>query len=684
MAKRDEQKQENEVNKKMKIDSDKASERKEDDGSKVLKKWLEGDDASLKEWLGEEKVEEGVKKIEEIKKDGIEKEKEFESLKGEIAELNKIIAKRLGKIETGDYDPMKLLGDIAKANTELQMEIRRRKEMEEEVEHIKKGSIAVIRYMKARKMRGEELQILKKKLTEEKAGKVKVEDQLKKMKEQLDKKISELPEDKKILMKGEIELANKEAELKAKEEELRDLEEKLRSAVDKPGVADEELEQRLHAELRDKDEEFLAKENKLKKRIIELEESIEKLKIDEKLRKEELRLRSKGKEGIDEELIKKERELRIKEKSILLREDEIERLKDDGRIREEELKKIKETVGYKEDELLRREEDMLYRENKFASERKKLEEMQREIGGVKEHELKKRLEELKAEITNKEEEVRTKERYLDAKMEELRLREHGVIEEEIEAKEKERMLEIKQEKVTTGTQRLDDLLFGGIPFGINVAIYGPAFTGKEIILNNFIADGLKKGVPAIYVLTDKMPTNIREEMKYIISGYEEYEKIGLIKYVDAYSKSMGEVGDDPYTTYIDQPTDYKELLKAVDDLASESKKKHKYYRIGFRTISTLTAYSDATTTFRFLQPFVGRRKRDKAVSMYILEKGMHGEQEIQTLGSAMDGMIDLKVEKLKTFLCVKGIGDVQSRAYIRYTYNKQGVNIGSFALDHIR
>jgi hypothetical protein len=173
-------------------------------------------------------------------------------------------------------------------------------------------------------------------------------------------------------------------------------------------------------------------------------------------------------------------------------------------------------------------------------------------------------------------------------------------------------------------------------------------------------------------------------MKYIISGYEEYEKIGLIKYVDAYSKSMGEVGDDPYTTYVDQPTDYKELLKAVDDLASEFKKKHKYYRIGFRTISTLTAYSDATTTFRFLQPFVGRRKRDKAVSMYVLEKGMHGEQEIQTLGSAMDGMIDLKVEKLRTFLCVKGIGDVQSRAYIRYTYNKQGVNIGSFALDHIR
>jgi hypothetical protein len=117
LAKRDAQKQENEVNEKMKIESDKVSERREDGGSKVLKKWLEGDDAALKEWLGEEKVKEGVKKIEEIKKEEIEKDKEFERLKGEIAELNKIIAKRLGKIETGDYEPMKLLGDIAKANT---------------------------------------------------------------------------------------------------------------------------------------------------------------------------------------------------------------------------------------------------------------------------------------------------------------------------------------------------------------------------------------------------------------------------------------------------------------------------------------------------------------------------------------------------------------------------------------
>ncbi len=70
--------------------------------------------------------------------------------------------------------------------------------------------------------------------------------------------------------------------------------------------------------------------------------------------------------------------------------------------------------------------------------------------------------------------------------------------------------------------------------------------------------------------------------------------------------------------------------------------------------------------------------------MYIIEKGMHTDQEIQMIGSMMEGMLDFKVEQLKSLLSVKGIGDVQSRAWIKYTYSKHGVNIGSFSLDHIK
>ncbi len=246
------------------------------------------------------------------------------------------------------------------------------------------------------------------------------------------------------------------------------------------------------------------------------------------------------------------------------------------------------------------------------------------------------------------------------------------------------MLEVKQEKIHTGTPRLDDLMLGGIPFGSNVTVYGPAYVGKEVIVNAFMAEGLKKGIPGIFVITDKTPADIREEMEFVVPGFAEYEKLGLVKYVDAYTRSMGSAEQDPYAVYIQDPTDHEAILKEVDEVAKAFKTKHEYYRLCFRSISTLIAYLDPTTTFKFLQPFAGRRKRDKAVSMYVLEKGMHGEQEIQMLGSVMDGSIEIKVEQLKSYLCVKGIADVQSRAWIRYTYSKQAVSIGSFSLDHIR
>jgi KaiC/GvpD/RAD55 family RecA-like ATPase len=225
---------------------------------------------------------------------------------------------------------------------------------------------------------------------------------------------------------------------------------------------------------------------------------------------------------------------------------------------------------------------------------------------------------------------------------------------------------------------------GGVPFGSNVLVYGPPFVGKETMIDQFIAEGLKKGIPALLVSTDKTTKDLREEMKLVLPSYEEYEALGLVKYVDSYSRSMGETTQDPYTVYIDEPTAHDKIMDAVEDIAKAFKEKHEYYRLAFRTISTLIAYSDPTAAFKFLTPFCGRRKRDRAVSMYTIEKGMHGEQEIQMVGSIMDGMIDFKIDQLRTMFMVRGITDVQSRSYIRYTATRHGLSIGSFSLDHIK
>jgi KaiC/GvpD/RAD55 family RecA-like ATPase len=475
-------------------------------------------------------------------------------------------------------------------------------------------------------------------------------------------------------------LQEREAQLRERENDL----EARERAINLNGLGDPVMLERYKAEISEKDAEAQRREAELRAQLERAEADLRAKEIDIKLRDDELKLSKMSKPEANKEMEQKLKGYQDRERRVLEMQDTVNSLRDLLNEREDELKGLKEIISYRENELARREEDLSFRERKVTEEKRRLEEAKRITGGLEEAELKKRLDELKAEVDKKERDLKAKEEYIRNKEAELRTREQGAIEEELKHKEADIALEADSAKVKTGNPRLDDLLLGGIPFGSNVLVHGPPFVGKETMVNQFIAEGLKKGIPAIWVSTDKTTSDLREEMKLVLPSYEDYEALGLVKYVDSYSRSMGDTTVDKYTVYIDEPTAHDKIMEAVDEAAKAFREKHEYYRLAFRTISTLIAYSDPNTAFRFLSPFCGRRKRDRAVSMYTIEKGMHGEQEIQMLGSIMDGMVDFKVDQLKLFFMIKGITDVQSRSYIRYTATRHGLSIGSFALDHIK
>jgi len=622
------------------IDSDEVSAEKTDD----LRRWLSGEETLLS-WLNEG-PESGLLVNSDIDiGGGVEPAEDQLALKEKVADYEDELT-RLRK----EINEMRAKDDIVGSDES----------------------------MTARKLR--ELSNENTKLLKELGGARELREALK---DQFEISLKNFPGDKVSIVQKELELKELERELTSREAIVA---EKESMARDKPISTEDgiDLEERFHAELRGKDLESQRREQELLTKIEVLEQDLKQKVMDDELHENELRIaRMTGPEA-QKEILERTKNLALKERSIMLKDAEIEKLRIANREKDDELSKIKSVVSYKEEEILRRDEDLFYREKVLSEERRRYDEMNKQLSGLDEVELKKRLEDLKMDIQRKEEEIRAKEKYLNAKMEELRRREQGIIEDEISAREQDRALEVQQAKVKTGNDRLDDLLLGGIPFGSNILVHGPPFVGKEVMMNQFMAEGLKKGLPVLWVLTDKTPHDIREEMNYVLSGYEEYEKLGLVKYIDSYSRSMGATTDDPFTTYIDEPTDHDSIMENVERTVKEYKEKHENYRLAFRSISTLIAYSDPNTAFRFLSPFCGRRKRDKAVALFTVEKGVHGEQEIQMLGSIMDGMIDFKVDQLRTFFAVSGISDVQSRSYIRYTSSKHGLTIGSFALEHIR
>lgn len=659
--------------------------------SQIFEKWLAGDEKALEEWLmGKSSESISIPSIEKKDFEVPTKPVDIRKHEEDIEEIKKKLVDLLQKTVSGEIDVKKLLEENTSLSKRLSEEIKLRKELEEEVKKLREGTQSIIRALriKQKDFQITELNELENKLREELEEKRKLQLEVERLqkdveilRKHLEERLSELPEDVRNIREKEIELKRKENEIENLKKMLEEERAKIESLErDQEVKGYEELKAKMIEEIREKEEEFRLKEEELRAKIIELESELNKLRIEVKQKEDLLKIEGKLDEKVKDLMDKiVEYEKEISEKDKRIRE-----LMEDLKMKDEKLKSIEEKIRFKEEELNRREQDLLFREKKLMEELRRVEAAKAELSDIQELQLKQRLEELQDEIRRKEEELIRKQKYLEAKERELKAKEKELIEEELSKMEEEIIREFKEEKVKSGTRRLDDLLFGGIPIGSNVLIYGPAYTGKEILVYSFIAEGLKKGVPAIIILTDKALEQIREDMKYILPTYDQYELLGLVRYVDAYSRAIGDTHEEKGVLYVNQQTNIGAIMNYVDMLANEFKQKVRYYRLAFFSLSSLLTFLDQKELLRFLQPFTTKRKREKAVCMYVVEKGLHTEQEVQAVSATMDGTIEFKIEHLKTYLRVLGITEAQSRDWIEVYVSKSGVNLGSFTLGHIR
>ncbi len=247
----------------------------------------------------------------------------------------------------------------------------------------------------------------------------------------------------------------------------------------------------------------------------------------------------------------------------------------------------------------------------------------------------------------------------------------------------------KEEKVTSGTPRLDDLLLGGMPMESQVLFVGPAFAGKEIGILNFIAEGLKSGVPCIIITTSRPPSEISKELGPILPSFLEYEQLGLVKWVDGSTPMPEGNRKTPLmegNTYVVQGAgDYEGILKAISMAEKEfSQEDSNYFRLAYMTLSTSLTQGNDKDGMRFVQRMVNRMRKTSSVAVYAIERGMHSDQQIEAVEHQMDGAIHFKVEGQKNQLCVEGICDVQTRDWVDYKYTNRALMIGSFMLERIR
>ena len=637
----------------------------------VLRKWVEGDDRAMEDWIrasetgpalsvpvpsgvpsGREETGPGPRPAEAI-------------LAAPVLEREETVIRwltgLLDRVKSDQFDPSSMIQEAQDLHRQLYDERAKRKQLEDEVEHVKRGSIAVIKYVRSREAKEREIALRTK-----------------------DDEIAELKLRLLALegVEGGRPPGDPASSAPASPAATPGL---TADAVEK---AARDVDQRLREEFGERERDFIERETELRRRIVQLEGEVRNLSGETERARERESLLSQDRGPIPDELRQRVEAVAQSEKDLVARDNELRKRFEEIRINSEELERRRTPLEFKERELAAYDTQLQARRLALDIEARRLEEVRREIGatGLAPGDEARRMDDLRHQLSEKEAELRGRESLLTARMQELE-RMAGVAA-DVEAKQiQDDVAAAAQEvKVRSGVRRLDDLLYGGFPAGAQILVNGPAHTGKDVLARLFSIEGLKTGFPSIWVVTDKTYLQVRDDLAALYPAFPEAEKKGMIRYIDLYSRAVGSTQSSTYARLLSS-TDkgvLEQLGTNVNGTAQELLEKFPGYRLIFESVSTLTAYLDTSATFRFLQPLVGRRKLDHAVSYYILESGMHSESDLETLEHMVDGSVNLKVEQMKTFLAVRGITEAQARAWVGYTFNKRSFNLGSFSLEHIR
>lgn len=88
------------------------------------------------------------------------------------------------------------------------------------------------------------------------------------------------------------------------------------------------------------------------------------------------------------------------------------------------------------------------------------------------------------------------------------------------------------DKITSGIEGFDQLLFGGFPKGRSYLVAGEPGAGKTIFTLQFLLEGLRHGEKTIYISIDERPEHVIADSNALGWSLEPYLESGLLQIID--------------------------------------------------------------------------------------------------------------------------------------------------------
>ena len=219
----------------------------------------------------------------------------------------------------------------------------------------------------------------------------------------------------------------------------------------------------------------------------------------------------------------------------------------------------------------------------------------------------------------------------------------------------------------TGAKKLDGMLGGGMPLKSSAVVIGPPFIGKEAFVNQFLLTGLKRGLPALIISTDKTGSDIKNRLLKFDREFPIYDKKGLVRIVDCYANTVGLKGTGTGTLYVNGVQDYQAVLNEVNKLQKIIKEKFFAHRVVVLSLSKFVQTIGINDTINFLNGLTSRNKVYNAVCLLDMASGVHPPNEIMAIQNSLEGGFEFKMDDDQSkHMRIIGLGDIENREWISY------------------
>ena len=239
------------------------------------------------------------------------------------------------------------------------------------------------------------------------------------------------------------------------------------------------------------------------------------------------------------------------------------------------------------------------------------------------------------------------------------------------------------DKTSSGNPKLDILLNGGIDIPSNIVLKGPPFSGKEILVRNFMARSIAENRPVIAVSIDRDIGKIKTAVMKILGSAHDPEESGLLKFIDAYSRTVQLQSPSKHAIVSDGVANYSLFIKTLDSAAADMLETRGSYSLVFFSLTGMISQIDPKFFIKTLQHITQKRRSENVVSIYLMDQGVFDESIYESANYVMDGEIEFRVDFSKNYLRVRGMGNVKSRDWIEMMFHGDSFDLGSFDLKRV-